>query len=55
MEELDEWGLVTVEETTPKQFRSVPPETARDLFEREYTERITALERALTDIESGGE
>jgi len=55
VEELDEWGLVSVEETTPKQFRSVTPETASELFDREYTGRITALERALTAVESGSE
>ena len=55
VEELEAWGLVSVEESTPKRFRSVPPETARDLFEREYVDRITALERALTAVESGGE
>lgn len=51
VEELAELGLVTVEETTPKRFRSVPAETACDLFEQEYMERITRLQESLDAIE----
>jgi len=52
VEELGEWGLVSVEESTPKQFRSVSNETAADVFEREYMNRISALRRALAAVES---
>lgn len=55
VEELDEWGLVSVEESTPKRFQAVPPGIARELFEREYVDRITSLERALVAVESRGE
>jgi len=51
VEELAGLGLVTVEETTPKRFRSVPVETACEIFEREYMERITRLEESLDAIE----
>lgn len=51
VEELTELGLVTVEETTPKRFRSVPAETACDLFEREYMEQISELRESLDALE----
>lgn len=51
VEELDEWGLVSIEESTPKRFRGVSPEAAGAVFSREYAERISALQRTLTDLE----
>jgi len=51
VEELADLGLVSVEETTPKRFASVTPETACDRFEREYIGRIAELERSLDAIE----
>jgi sugar-specific transcriptional regulator TrmB len=47
VEELDDCGLVSVEETTPKRFSSVPPERACEVIEREYMGRITELQRSL--------
>lgn len=55
VEELVEWGLASVEETTPKQFCSVDPEKACEVFEREYMHRIAELQRALDTIEENSE
>lgn len=49
--ELSELGLVSVEETTPKRFRSVPAATACEVFEREYMDRIAKLQQSLDAIE----
>lgn len=51
VDELADLGLVSVEETTPKRFRSVTAETACERFEQEYMRRITRLERSLDAIE----
>lgn len=51
VDELEEWGLVSVDESTPKQFQSAPTETVTDVFEQEYMNRIDGLRRALTALE----
>ncbi|MDS0282855.1 TrmB family transcriptional regulator [Haloarcula onubensis] len=51
VEELSDRGLVSVEETTPKRFSSVPAETACEQFEREYMGRIVELQRSLDAVE----
>jgi len=50
VEELADRGLVSVEETTPKRFSSVPAETACEVFEQEYMGRIAELQRSLDAI-----
>jgi len=51
VDELADLGLVSVEDTTPKRFSSVPAERACEVFEREYIGRIAELQQALAAIE----
>ncbi|WP_276272362.1 TrmB family transcriptional regulator [Haloarcula litorea] len=51
-------GLVEIQHSSPQVFRAVPIETATEILEREYVERIDALRETMADlepIESGGE
>ena len=49
--ELQDHGLVDVQQSSPKRFWAISTETVGRHFEREYTHRVNALTDALDDIE----
>lgn len=51
-EELHDRGLVDIQNSSPKEFWAISPETLGQTFERELEHRRTALETALSDLES---
>lgn len=52
VEELRSHGLVDVQQTTPKRFWAISPETTGRQFEQEYTARVNALTAALDALDS---
>lgn len=52
IEELEQRGLVTIEEESPQRFWPISPETAGTQFEREYTRHADVLRKALDSLES---
>jgi sugar-specific transcriptional regulator TrmB len=50
VEELREYGLVDVQHSSPRQFWAVSPETTGRHFDRQYTNRVNTLTRALDDL-----
>ena len=51
VQELREWGLVDVQQSSPKRFWSVSADTTSRRFEREFEHRTDVLRTALTEIE----
>lgn len=51
VDELREWGLVDVRESSPKQFHAISAETTGRKFETEFQHRATTLTAALDAIE----
>jgi sugar-specific transcriptional regulator TrmB len=52
VEELRGWGLVDVQQSTPKRFCAVSAETASRRFGREYGRRVDELATALDELET---
>lgn len=52
VEELQEHGLVDVQQSSPKKFRPVSVETAGRHFELEYIHRVETMTEALTSLET---
>ncbi len=52
IDELEQRGLVTIEEGSPQRFWPISPETAGTRFEREYTRHADVLRKALDSLES---
>lgn len=50
-EELQEHGLVNVQNGSPKRFWAVSPDTACQIIEQQHRNQLTALESALTTLE----
>lgn len=53
VDELAEWGLVDVRESSPKEFSAVSVETAGGTFERAWRRRTADLTAALAEVEPG--
>mgnify|MGYP000262407114 CR=1 FL=1 len=52
IEELRQYGLVDVQQSTPQRFWAVSPETAGRIFQTEYTQRVNTLLDAIDDLET---
>jgi sugar-specific transcriptional regulator TrmB len=50
-EELADWGLVDVEESTPQQFSPVGTDEAAERFRVEYQDRVERLREALRAVD----
>jgi sugar-specific transcriptional regulator TrmB len=50
-EELAEWDLIEVDESTPQRFIPVPSDVAAERFLREYRERVRGLRTSLASLE----
>lgn len=50
-EELQEWGLIDVQQSTPKRFWPVSVDTAARRFEREFRNQMDAVTAALRSLE----
>lgn len=53
-EELRDWGLVDVQQSTPQRFWAVSTETSTRQLEREYQHRIERLRNALDELDPAG-
>ncbi|ELY65621.1 TrmB family transcriptional regulator [Natronococcus jeotgali] len=51
VEELQEWGLVDVRQSSPKEFWVISAETTCRRFERDFQHRTDALRTALSELE----
>jgi len=51
IDELHEWGLVDIQQSSPKQFWAISAETASRTFERELQHRTETLRTALGELE----
>jgi len=51
-DELSEWGLVEIEQATPRRFVPVSADTASELLRAEFTRRIEVLNDVLNALES---
>jgi sugar-specific transcriptional regulator TrmB len=51
VEELREWGLVDVQDSSPREFWAVSVETAGGTFQREWRQRTAVLTEALDEVE----
>lgn len=51
-DELRNWGLIDVQQSTPKRFWPVSTETATRRFEREFRDRVDTVTAALRELET---
>ena len=51
VEELHEWGLVDVQQSSPKEFWVISAETTCGRFERDFQNRTNILQTALSELE----
>ncbi|WP_293032740.1 TrmB family transcriptional regulator [Natronococcus sp.] len=51
VDELHEWGLVDVQQSSPKEFWVISAETASRRFERDFQHRTDTLRTALSELE----
>lgn len=51
-DELSEWGLVEIEQTTPRRFVPVSADTTSELLREEFIHRIEVLNDVLSALES---
>ncbi|MFC4540933.1 TrmB family transcriptional regulator [Halosolutus amylolyticus] len=54
IERLERKGLVSIQQSDPRQYRAVPVETACDRLRDDYNSRIDAAENALQQVEDPG-